>query len=341
MSLLYPEQDQPVAHILAQVQQVLALSTSVFRGHAGGRLPHFALLYRIENVAKQHFPYTVVNKTGKSTTRGMPQGKLIGKRVIVNNVSLFYRVSIDPVPPEQPPLVLVHGYIVSGRYLLPLARLLAPSSRVYVPDLPGFANSGKPAHALNVTELADALATWMQQLGLQRAVVLGQSFGCQIVTELAMRHPELVQSQILVDPTVNPHAQNLFLLAMSWFFAMLQESPSLIWICFQSLLKSSLWTDMRTMQFMLEDHITDRLPKLQVPVLVVRGSRDTIVPQRWAEQAAALLPQGELVVIKGGIHATNYDSPAALERVIRSFLARTWPPDTPTIAVPEGETHKA
>jgi pimeloyl-ACP methyl ester carboxylesterase len=291
-------------------------------------------------VAKQTFPHTVVNKTPRRIKQDLPRGKLIGKRATVDGVSMFYRISLDPVPAEQPPLVLVHGYIVSGRYLLPTARLLAPYYRVYVPDLPGFGNSGKPARALNVTDLADALAAWMQQLGLQRAVVLGQSFGCQVVTDLAARHPELVRSEILVDPTVNPHAQNFFLLAISWAAAMLQEPPSLIWTCFQSLLQTSLWRSIRTMQFMLADHIADRLPAIRIPVLVVCGSRDTIAPQQWCEEAAALLPDGELAVIKGGIHATNYDSPAALAQVIRSFLARVCLPATFTTPVPEGEKHK-
>lgn len=258
---------------------------------------------------------------------------------MVDGISLFYRVSLDP-PVEQPPLVLVHGYIVSGRYLLPTARLLAPYYRVYVPDLPGFGNSGKPAYALGIPDLAEALAAWMQQLGLRQAVVLGQSFGCQVVTELAVRHPELVRSEILVDPTVNPHAQNLLQLTISWLVAMLQEPPSLIWTALQSLLKTSLCRGIRTMQFMLADHIAERLPRIQAPVLVVRGSRDTIAPQQWCEEATALLPHGELVVIKGGVHATNYDSPAALAPVIRSFLGRTCLPVSSTIPVPEGEPHK-
>jgi 2-hydroxy-6-oxonona-2,4-dienedioate hydrolase len=290
-------------------------------------------------VAKRKFQSTVVNKTTRPITREMLRGKLIGKWVMVGGVSMFYRVSLDPVPAEQPPIVLVHGYVVSGRYLLPTAHLLAPYYRVYVPDLPGFGNSGKPAHAHNITEQADALAAWMQQLGLQQAVVLGQSFGCQIVTELAVRHPELVQSLLLVDPTVNPHAQNLFLLAISWAATMLQEPLSLIWICLQSLLKTNIWKDIRTLQFMLEDHITDRLSKIQVPVLVVCGSRDTIAPQSWAEEATALLAQGELAVIKSGVHAVNYDSPTALEQVIRSFLSQR---DLSTTAnpVPDSETNK-
>src|SRR4051812_8359907 len=67
---------------------------------------------------------------------------------------------------EPPPVVLVHGVGVSGRYMLPTARELAPHHPVFVPDLPGFGRSEKPPHIYNVAELADALAGWMQGLGL-------------------------------------------------------------------------------------------------------------------------------------------------------------------------------
>jgi pimeloyl-ACP methyl ester carboxylesterase len=42
--------------------------------------------------------------------------------------------------------------------MIPIAEVLAPHHRIYAPDLPGFGESGKPAHALNLAELTDALA---------------------------------------------------------------------------------------------------------------------------------------------------------------------------------------
>lgn len=53
---------------------------------------------------------------------------------------------------------------------------------------------------------------------------------------------------------------------------------------------------------------------------MVRGSRDPIVPQRWAEEVARLLPRGRLEVIPGGPHVVNYTVPAEFVRVIRPFL---------------------
>ncbi len=89
------------------------------------------------------------------------------------------RVSRDPVPPEAPIVVLVHGLGVSSRYMLPAARALAPHYRVYAPDLPGFGRSSKPRQALTVPELADALAAWMGRVGIGRAALIGNSMAAR------------------------------------------------------------------------------------------------------------------------------------------------------------------
>ncbi|HEX2088386.1 MAG TPA: alpha/beta fold hydrolase [Actinomycetota bacterium] len=56
------------------------------------------------------------------------------------------------------------------------------------------------------------------------------------------------------------------------------------------------------------------------PTLVVRGSRDMMVPQRWAEEAAALLPNGRLAVVPGAAHCVNYSAPQPFVDVLRRFL---------------------
>ena len=75
-----------------------------------------------------------------------------------------------------------------------------------------------------------------------------------------------------------------------------------------------------TLRYALEDRIEAKLPRVAVPTLVVRGEKDPIVPQRWAEEVTSLLPNGRLVVIKGAPHATNYDTPTPLVHTILSFL---------------------
>ena len=114
------------------------------------------------------------------------------------------RVSVDSVPPGRPPVVLVHGLIVSSRYLVPLAARLARDYPVYAPDLPGYGESAKPGRVLNVPELADALAAWMRAVGLDRAALIGNSFGCQILADFGVRYPDRIERAVLLGPTGDP-----------------------------------------------------------------------------------------------------------------------------------------
>ena len=63
-------------------------------------------------------------------------------------------------------LVLVHGLGLSCRYMLPTAQALANDYGVFVPDLPGFGDSGKPRQTLDINGLADSLAAWVARMRL-------------------------------------------------------------------------------------------------------------------------------------------------------------------------------
>jgi 2-hydroxy-6-oxonona-2,4-dienedioate hydrolase len=120
---------------------------------------------------------------------------------------MYARVSAVPLPADRPPVILVHGLVISSRYMVPLARRLAPDFQVYAPDLPGFGNSAKPPFTLTLSELADALAEWMTAAGLTRAALVGNSVGCQILAEFALRHPTRADRLVLIGPTVDPAAR--------------------------------------------------------------------------------------------------------------------------------------
>lgn len=62
---------------------------------------------------------------------------------------------------------------------------------------------------LDLPELADVLCQWMDAVRIERATMLGNSFGCQIIAELAMRHPKRLERAILQGPTVDRHARTL------------------------------------------------------------------------------------------------------------------------------------
>src|SRR5688572_4290760 len=87
-------------------------------------------------------------------------------RVVVTNVAgllLHARVAEPPaIVSQRPPIGMVHGLGLPGRYTMPTATELDRSYRVHVPDLPGFGDSGRPRRTLDVGGLAAGLAAWME-----------------------------------------------------------------------------------------------------------------------------------------------------------------------------------
>jgi hypothetical protein len=90
--------------------------------------------------------------------------------------TIHYR-AVSAAADEFPVVFLIHGLIVSSRYMVPTAERLAPFCRVYAPDLPGYGKSYKPGKVLTLSELADALADWMDALEMANAHLVGNSFG--------------------------------------------------------------------------------------------------------------------------------------------------------------------
>jgi pimeloyl-ACP methyl ester carboxylesterase len=248
-------------------------------------------------------------------------GSLESRWTEVQGLAVHARVSVDAVLSGTPAVVLVHGLGVSSRYMVPTARQLAPQYRVYAPDLPGFGKSAKPSHVLNIAELTDALVAWMGSVGLDRAVMLGNSMGCQIIADCAVRYPKCVERAVLVGPTMDSHGRTALRHAWRLLRDTPREAPSQPFVVAADYLQAGLLRAWCTLQYALADRIEEKLPHVRVPVLVVRGEHDPIVPQRWAAEVARLLPRSRLVVIPGGAHTVNYSSPLELVRVVRPFLS--------------------
>jgi pimeloyl-ACP methyl ester carboxylesterase len=204
--------------------------------------------------------------------------------------------------------------------MVPTARRLAPTFPVLAPDLPGFGLSGKPNRVLDVSELADALGAWMDAVGLPSAALVANSLGCQIVVDLAVRRPELVQALVLAAPTIDRHARNAGTQIARWLKDVPYERPSLAFVHLRDFALAGPHRSLQTFRFTLADRIEEKLPRVQAPTLVVRGERDPIVPQQWAEEVTRLLPHGRLVVIPRGPHCVNYSAPEAFARVVGEFL---------------------
>jgi pimeloyl-ACP methyl ester carboxylesterase len=245
---------------------------------------------------------------------------VVSRWVDVGGRRMHARVTtVDPV--HALPAIFVHGIGVASPYFIPTLVRLAASHRGHAVDLPGFGQSHKPERTLTVTELADALAGWMDAAGIDRGAIVGNSFGCQIVTDFALRQPRRAVCIALLGPTMDPHARTAARQAARWLRNGLHERPSQLPLLVRDYRAAGLRRTLETFRHALWDRIEDRLPHVTAPALVVRGALDPIVPQEWAEEAARLLPHGRLIVVPGAAHTLNYNAPDQTARILSTFLA--------------------
>jgi pimeloyl-ACP methyl ester carboxylesterase len=233
------------------------------------------------------------------------------------------KASVAEASGRRPAIALVHGLSVSHRYWTPTAELLADHYEVFMPDLPGFGLSEKPRHILTIPELADTLLAWMMFYRLEQPVLMGNSMGCQVIVELAARHPGCIDRAILTTPTIDPGRRSVVGQLWNGVCDALHEPPRLLWIVLQDYMKAGPRRSLLSLRYAVQDPIETKLPNVKIPTLVVRGNQDRVSSQQWAERATQLLPHGEFVLIENAAHGVIFSQPEALVDAAQSFLERT------------------
>lgn len=236
-----------------------------------------------------------------------------------------FELGSDPAGDGTGAVVLVHGIGVSSRYFGPLERDLSRTGRVVAPDLPGFGRSRMPDEPpLSVVEHADVLAALIEELGLDRPVVVGHSMGAQFVTELAIRRPELVGALVLVGPVVDPEAASLTRQGLRLAADFVREPPRGAALQLREYLRTGVRWYLATARHMVAYRLEERLPLVTVPVAVARGSRDPVSPSAFVRRLAASAG-GTVEEIPGGAHVVQWSRPDAVRALVERVRERVLP----------------
>lgn len=104
---------------------------------------------------------------------------------------------------EGDPVVCVHGLGGTKASFLPTVAALAHRHRVLALDLPGFGDSDKPlTAAYDAPYFADSVIALLDELGIERAHLIGNSMGGRVAIELGLLHPERVEKVALLSPAL-------------------------------------------------------------------------------------------------------------------------------------------
>jgi pimeloyl-ACP methyl ester carboxylesterase len=241
-------------------------------------------------------------------------------RVEVQGRPVFVRRG--PEVPGSVPLVHVHGFAVSGSYMLPTAAALAHRATTLVPDLPGYGQSAAWGHALGIPSLSWALLDVLDALGLGRVVLVGNSMGGPVCLEVAHSAPERVAGAVLASPAGGMHNQPLARALLQLARDAPRENPRMVRVVLPDYLHFGPVNALQLFGELVRFPSLERVLRTPVPTLAVIGSRDPLMPPPWRVQEIGRLapPHVTVAMIEGAAHAMNYSHPGELAHLIGCWL---------------------
>jgi pimeloyl-ACP methyl ester carboxylesterase len=275
------------------------------------------------------------------------------KEVVAMGVRTSY---LEAGPSDAPPVVMLHGLGATNASLLPCLADLARDHRVIAPDLPGFGQSAAPSASYTPAWYAAWLEALQHEVGVRRAVLLGNSLGGRIALEAGLTHPKSVRGLVLLTPSpafrrlrrwvpavrlLRPELANLPVplshgvvveavrgmfsdpdrLPKPWYDAAADECVRV----FRSRAHRVAFFAVAR-QIFVEDAFGrngfwDRLPNLEPKALFVWGDRDRLVPSSFARHVADALPEAGSVVLEDSGHVPQFEHPVETMALVRGFLS--------------------
>lgn len=231
-----------------------------------------------------------------------------------------------------PVLVLLHGANDQAGAWVRVARPLAMGRRVLIPDLPGHGRSAPFDGPLDVGDLVDGLDALLDaEARAQRVTLLGNSLGGFVALSEAQRRPERVAHVVLVNgAAVTEGGGSVELLPRTRAEARqaiekltAPGAPRVPDFVLDDLVRRAPLSPLaRLMRSPVRDFaLDDRLAELRVPVSLIWGQADQLLPPAYAERVRARLPVARLTLLPDCGHVPQRECPerllAALEAALR------------------------
>ncbi len=262
-----------------------------------------------------------------------------GQYVNVNGANIFYQVSGSGTP-----LILIHGFPLSGQLFQGQLAGLSQRFEVITPDLRGFGKSTAPNAQGSIQIYAHDILAFMNQLGIRKAIIGGHSMGGQITLELYREAPTRFLGMILIDTnamaaTIEEQAE--------WPAFGVQAGqlgvPSIVPTITPQMLTGTERLNNQPATATMMDIIAEAslngvtgggqalatrpdytalLPKIAVPTLVLVGVDDPIYSWEISAMMAAAIPNPTFVIIPQAEHASIFEQPGYSNSVIRQWAGQ-------------------
>ena len=244
---------------------------------------------------------------------------------------------------DKPALLLIHGFPLSSQMWDPQIEDLSEFARVVAPDLRGFGNTDSVPGPYSITQLADDCAGLLGHLNVATPfVVCGLSMGGYIALEFYRRYPEHVAGLILAatragadsaEGKVNRDqaaelAKNEGTTAVSAGMLSKMLAPQnyksdeeLVDFA-QDVMSTASLNGVVGALAAMRDRVdsTPMLGNIDVPVLIIHGADDQLIPVSEAEAMHQAIPNSELVIVPDAGHLPNLEQPDIFNDTVIDFL---------------------
>jgi pimeloyl-ACP methyl ester carboxylesterase len=265
-------------------------------------------------------------------------------------VRMHYR---DQGNPNGPTLLLVHGFSASLHTWEPWVERLGAEYRIVTLDLPGHGLTRAPAgYKASIEAFRDEVAAFTQVQQLSRFTLGGNSMGGNLAWEYALAHPDQVEALILVDASGWEETRAgldtdpvIFKLLRNPVLGPLMRDLDNSRLARQGLENSfadpTLVDDamldryielsrapghrdillQMTLGFRARNYATpERLAALKMPVLILHGDQDRLVPPEHGQMFKDAIAQARLVMFEAVGHVPQEEAPDASAEAVRQFL---------------------
>jgi pimeloyl-ACP methyl ester carboxylesterase len=250
----------------------------------------------------------------------------------VNGLEMYYEIH-----GTGQPLVLLHGaFSAIGTSFGKLLPGLAKTRQVIAFELQAHGRTADIARPLTLESMADDVASALEQMGIERADILGYSMGAGVALYLAIRHPEAVRKLILVSVTYNMSGVHPgimdglgemkpeMMFGSPWHEEYMRIAP-------RPEDFARLFTKKTEMDQQIKDIPAETIQAIRAPTLLVIGDSDIVRPEHAVEMFRLLgggvfgdtpagLPNSQLALLPGTSHVTVVDRADWLVTMIDSFL---------------------
>jgi pimeloyl-ACP methyl ester carboxylesterase len=249
---------------------------------------------------------------------------------------------IGPVPVtvtergDGRPVLLLHGG-AGPQSVAGFADLLAAAepARVLVPTHPGFGGTPRPESLDTIRSLARAYTGLLDELGLTGVTVVGNSVGGWIAAEIALLRSPRVGGVVLVDAAglmlSDYPAPDFFSLTLDQVAELSYYHPDAFRLDLDHMpdqAKAAMAGNRAALQVyggpdMADPALLERLPDIAVPVLVIWGEADRMIPVEHGQAYAKAIPGARFVLIPEAGHLPQLETPDRLLTAVRDFAETT------------------